>query len=48
VLPGQHLALSLPVPAHPWLLRYSVARPAYVTDRAVSVIANEVRFKPAR
>jgi hypothetical protein len=46
--PGQHRALSLPVPAHPWILRYSVARPAYLTDRAVSVIANSVRFVPRR
>ncbi len=46
VHPGQHLSLSLPVPAHPWKLRYSVTRPLYLTDRALSVIANDVRFVP--
>jgi hypothetical protein len=48
VHPGQHLSLSLTVPAHPWKLHYSVARPAYLTDRAVSVVANDVRFVPRR
>jgi hypothetical protein len=48
VHPGQQLSLSLVVPAHPWKLHYSVARPAYLTDRAVSVLAKIVRFVPAR
>jgi hypothetical protein len=45
---GERVSLALPVPAHPWSLHYSTPRPAYLADRAVSVIADVVRFVPKR
>ncbi len=44
VRPGQHVALNLAVPAHRWSLHFSTPRPAFLADRAVSVIATSVRF----
>ena len=42
--PGERIALDFAVPAHEWSLHYSTPRPAYLADRAVSVVADEVRF----
>jgi hypothetical protein len=44
---GQRLSLTFAVPAHQWSLHYWTPRPAYLADRAVSVIATSVRFVPA-
>ena len=46
--PGERLSLALPVPAHAWSVHFSTPRPAYLADRAVSVIADVVRFIPRR
>jgi len=45
--PGQRISLNLRVPAHgAWSVHYSTPRPAYLPDRAVSVMADVVRFIP--
>jgi hypothetical protein len=46
--PGQRVALNMAVPAHRWSLHFWTARPAYLADRSVSVVATRVRFVPAR
>jgi hypothetical protein len=46
--PGKRVSLALNVPAHTWSLHYSTPRPAYQPDRAVSVIADVVRFVPTK
>jgi hypothetical protein len=47
VHPGQRVTVNIAVPAHTWSLHYWTPRPAYLTDRSVSVIATSVRFVPA-
>ena len=46
--PGSRVSLALKVPAHTWSLHYSTPRPAFLPDRAVSAIADVVRFVPRR
>ncbi|TML97964.1 MAG: hypothetical protein E6G03_01345 [Actinobacteria bacterium] len=47
VHPGQRLTLSFQVPAGgAWNLHFRTTRPGYLGDRAVSVIAKRVTFRP--
>jgi hypothetical protein len=46
VHPGQRIPLSFRVPAGgPWSLHFSSARPGYLGERAVSVLAERLRFR---
>jgi hypothetical protein len=47
VHPGQRISLSFRVPARgAWSLHFKSTRPGYIGDRAVSVLAERLRFRP--